>query len=376
MHAYIRTGFVALSLLFLVGFITPVHAAGLTEAQISAILSLLSTFGADASVVANVNATLHGQSTGGSTSNSAACVNLYNDLSLNATDSTTNGEVTKLQQFLGGRVTGYFGPATLQLVQRWQSTHGIVTSGDIYTTGYGAVGTKTRGVMACSGSNIMPSTPTGATIDQTSVVASPNAFTLTGSAVTASSVFVALVKSNYSGFRDWRTVYANHSYVAFTGDVMTPVSGNRWAAAFTGIPSGTYTVLVYDNSGATQSLLGVGALSVSAPSSFSYVAGSGAPITLGVGQTASNGSVKIKLTSVYLNNNVATANFQTETQGYNSATPTSANYTAVVGGSIPGGGGGLQDFAVASCGGISIKVSALSVFMNTATIVITPVCPG
>jgi len=41
-------------------------------------------------------------------------------------------------------VTGFFGPATERAVQRFQKKHGLVSSGSPATTGYGAVGPKTR----------------------------------------------------------------------------------------------------------------------------------------------------------------------------------------------------------------------------------------
>ncbi len=81
--------------------------------------------------------------------------NLY----LGKTDDLTDGEVTELQEWLAdmpdiypeGLVTGYFGPATERAVQRYQAKHGIVSSGDPDTTGYGVFGPMTRGkVNACS----------------------------------------------------------------------------------------------------------------------------------------------------------------------------------------------------------------------------------
>ena len=53
-------------------------------------------------------AQLQGQ--GGNTG--TPCVNLSHSIGLDDTDADTNGDVTALQQFLGGRVTGDFGPAT------------------------------------------------------------------------------------------------------------------------------------------------------------------------------------------------------------------------------------------------------------------------
>lgn len=88
-----------------------------------------------------------------------ACVNLSSTLSLDDTDADTSGDVSRLQTFLvsqgsvvypEARVTGYFGPATLRAIQRWQSAHSIVSSGDPDTTGYGYVGPKTRVALACT----------------------------------------------------------------------------------------------------------------------------------------------------------------------------------------------------------------------------------
>ena len=131
---------------------TPAHAASLTDSQIQAIVSLLSSFGADAGVIANVNATLHGQATGSSAginnsttatnTTSSACLTLTHNLQRGISDAATNGEVSKLQQFLGVTPNGYFGPATQAAVQTWQSSHTITSSG--------FVGPSTRAAIGCS----------------------------------------------------------------------------------------------------------------------------------------------------------------------------------------------------------------------------------
>lgn len=69
-------------------------------------------------------------------------------------------DVSALQAYLAtdqeiypeGTVSGYFGPATTRAVQRWQRSHNIVSSGTPSTTGYGAVGVKTRNALARCGS--------------------------------------------------------------------------------------------------------------------------------------------------------------------------------------------------------------------------------
>src|SRR3989344_2941043 len=73
------------------GFAAPAQAA-LSEAQIQSILSLLSSFGADATTIANVNASLRGQATSGG---SAACM-FSRDLTIGA----TGADVSCLQQAL------------------------------------------------------------------------------------------------------------------------------------------------------------------------------------------------------------------------------------------------------------------------------------
>ncbi|MBY0473266.1 peptidoglycan-binding protein [Patescibacteria group bacterium] len=66
--------------------------------------------------------------------------------------------VTNLQNFLiqkgllpEGSATGYFGPLTRAAVQQFQSSAGIVSSGDEKTTGFGLVGARTRSLIACQG---------------------------------------------------------------------------------------------------------------------------------------------------------------------------------------------------------------------------------
>lgn len=79
------------------------------------------------------------------------CPGLSRTLSLGSSDSTTGGEVSKLQRFLTrtghynyGEITGYFGPATEQAVQAWQAANGVVSAGSAQTTGYGVMGPASR----------------------------------------------------------------------------------------------------------------------------------------------------------------------------------------------------------------------------------------
>ena len=77
---------------------------------------------------------------------------------------STGADIKLLQQYLNtngfiiaqsgpgspGNESTYFGSLTVKAVQRFQAQNGIVTSGSPETTGYGAVGPKTRGVFAKS----------------------------------------------------------------------------------------------------------------------------------------------------------------------------------------------------------------------------------
>ncbi len=92
------------------------------------------------------------------------CPQLTRALSLGARGQ----DVLQLQQFLIAQnllgtdsATGYFGPLTEGAVQRWQTSHGIVSSGGAASTGWGSVGARTRSMIAlnCNITNLAP-TPT------------------------------------------------------------------------------------------------------------------------------------------------------------------------------------------------------------------------
>jgi peptidoglycan hydrolase-like protein with peptidoglycan-binding domain len=146
MKKYIGAGLIALGLIVSV-HITPAQAvseagypSGLTPAQILAVTNLLASFGADAATIKNVDAALRGNGTPVSSSGNAACLTLYGDLYIGRTDAQTNGEVSKLQQFLGISPTGYYGNLTAQAVMNWQKAHGMD-----YVTLKSGVGPTTRG---------------------------------------------------------------------------------------------------------------------------------------------------------------------------------------------------------------------------------------
>ena len=127
------------------------------QAQIDALLKQITQLQAQITA-------LRGQSTT-STASTSLCLDLKNALIIGSTDATTNGEVSKLQRFLGTYtlsvmdpgehsgippeelqpVTGYYGTKTAARVMQWQKAHGM----DFVTLKSG-VGPMTRTKMKCT----------------------------------------------------------------------------------------------------------------------------------------------------------------------------------------------------------------------------------
>lgn len=132
----------------------PAQASSLSSAQVSAIVLLLQSFGADTTTVANVQATLTGQATvtpnpaPTTPSTNSSCV----DLPYSRSFGSKGDDVKQLQAFLGVNASGYFGLQTKKAVMSWQSSHGI--------SAVGSVGPATRAVMGCGEGTSQVSTPT------------------------------------------------------------------------------------------------------------------------------------------------------------------------------------------------------------------------
>lgn len=87
----------------------------------------------------------------------ATCAAFMGTLKEDVEDADTNGEVTRLQRILSkdpaiypeAKITGYFGPATMAALKRFQVKNGLTTVG---SSGYGLVGPATRAALlsACS----------------------------------------------------------------------------------------------------------------------------------------------------------------------------------------------------------------------------------
>ncbi|MBI2048344.1 MAG: peptidoglycan-binding protein [Parcubacteria group bacterium] len=135
--------------------------AALTESQISSILSLLTSFGADANTIANVDASLRGTTpvgggTTGGTTTGGACFTFTR----NHKAGESGGEVMEIQKFLNkwtetrvaatgagspGNETSTFGPATKAAVMKFQNMHAadVLTPVGL-TAGTGFWGAATR----------------------------------------------------------------------------------------------------------------------------------------------------------------------------------------------------------------------------------------
>lgn len=140
---------------------TPTRAAGLTEDQVKAVVSLLESFNADQATLMRVNKALRGE---GSLHASSTILKqrpemgvrpLCELLKRELRRGSRGDDVRELQKILAqdkevyaeGEVTGYFGERTEAAVKRLQAKLGIVASGDAVSTGYGMVGAKTRAAL-------------------------------------------------------------------------------------------------------------------------------------------------------------------------------------------------------------------------------------
>jgi len=122
-------------------------AAALTAEQTNAILSLLTSFGADSATVANVSAALGVTMT----IPTYSCVDIHHNLTL----GSRGAEVANLQNYLiglgyltGTSATGYYGYMTVQAVGKLQVAKSIVSSES--DPAYGITGPKTRRAIACN----------------------------------------------------------------------------------------------------------------------------------------------------------------------------------------------------------------------------------
>lgn len=151
--AFIAVIAVTVAIVFsFVATINVAQAAALTSGQISSIVSLLQSFGADATTIANVQASLNGMPTSGSGSTSGGSMSGSCTFTRDLTLGATGADVTCLQSALvaGGYLVmpsgvsmGYFGALTQTAVSKWQAAAGISP-----TAGY--FGAKSRAAFGLS----------------------------------------------------------------------------------------------------------------------------------------------------------------------------------------------------------------------------------
>jgi len=156
---------IAIGLIVALGAVSPAAVqAALTESQIQAILSLLTSFGADSTTVANVNASLRGTTppAGGTT----ACTGVT--FTRNLTVGSSGSDVKCLQAILNssaatqvaasgpgsaGQETTYFGPLTQAGVVKFQTQYAI-------SPAVGYVGSLTRAQLTTVlGGGVVPPPP-------------------------------------------------------------------------------------------------------------------------------------------------------------------------------------------------------------------------
>src|SRR3989344_3986352 len=161
----------ALGVALIIPSVMPSHvqAAGLSESQVQAIVTLVKTFGVDENIVARVENALrgviqsgvvHGNADGTAEVDAgvgivvpvanaawrhAVCRRIFAGEVL----ADRGDFVRELQEFLAGEglfgagATGFFGPITREALGRWQAAHGLVIAGDV-AQGWGGFGPRTR----------------------------------------------------------------------------------------------------------------------------------------------------------------------------------------------------------------------------------------
>ncbi|MEK7554306.1 MAG: peptidoglycan-binding protein [Patescibacteria group bacterium] len=282
--AAVATGLaLAMSML---SFAPMAQAAALTSTQVSAIIALLSSFGADSATIANVQASLTGGtpvSTGGAATTGACSVG-----TANLTVGSSGASVTCLQQTLiaGGYsipagATGYFGGQTKAAVSAWQTAKGISPAagyfGSISRAAFGGVSTTpgTPGTpaapLAGNGLKVMLATdsPNNIALVQGQAIGSLAKFTFSNPTATEIKVtnlgFKRIGVSNDSTLSNVYLYNGAKRLTDSAGVSNTAFNFNDPTAIFT-VPAGqTYTVSVLaDIAGSTSGQqVGVQLVSVS-----------------------------------------------------------------------------------------------------------------
>ncbi len=162
--AKVVSGFVGIATAIMMMGPGVASAAALTASQVSAIVSLLQSFGADSATISNVQASLNGQSTTGTSQTTTTSGTGY-QFTMDLTVGSKGADVTALQQILvakglltmpAGTAMGYFGGLTKSAVAAWQTSAGIAPAA-------GYVGPKSRAALNAMGGSSSSTTTTTTT---------------------------------------------------------------------------------------------------------------------------------------------------------------------------------------------------------------------
>ncbi len=298
-------GFLAAALVF-VGSAAPVRAAALTDSQVQAIVALLSSFGADASVISNVQTAL----SGGTPATGPSCYTFSYNLSLGATGPA----VTALQSALGNdgeqvTVSGTFDDQTASAVTGFQQKYAsdiLAPVGLRYGTGYVGASTRAKLNQLCS-SGGQQSTQTA----PPTVTSAPSI-----SGVTVNNGTVMIYGTHFDLAGNQVVVDGTNAINSLKGDA----SEMSFVGSAYGLTAGTHTIQVmnaqYGNSNVqsfvyspestqqTSSVLAISSISPTQVTSDGTITISGTDFTSGGNPTIEfyqNGSIVGMITSIAMN---------------------------------------------------------------------------
>ncbi|MBU6370707.1 MAG: peptidoglycan-binding protein [Patescibacteria group bacterium] len=351
----LATSAVALAMTFSMVGMTVAQAAALTSAQVSAIVSLLQSFGADAGTIANVEASLTGTPVVTTTTSAPAMTSSYTFTS-DLTIGSKGAAVTALQNFLiaqgdlgASYNTGYFGSLTQAALAKFQAAEKISPAA-------GYFGPKTRAIVngMAGGVSVSTGSTSGTVTSAGSVSVALAATSPVNSTVVSPSATALLAQYVFSG----------------TGTV-TKVVLQR-----TGVSSDSTLNNVYLYQGATRltdaASVANGVISFSNPNGLFMVNGSmtvsvRADIATGQG----SGTVGVSLTSLTLSGATAAVNVNVAGSTQNIAGATNPASVLLGGGSDSNNvanssvNAGTMNYNVWS---VPVSVSTRSVYLNALTL--------
>jgi hypothetical protein len=253
------------------------HAAALTSSQVQSILSLLSSFGADSTTIANVQASLTGSAPVVTVPSSSSC-SFTRDLTVGSTgaDVTCLQNALKAGGYLTVNATGYFGALTKAAVIKWQMAAGVTPAAGYFgaksRAAFGGVST-TPGVPAPTGNGlkvmVSPTSPNGSVLVQGQGIGKLADFTFSNP--TAAPINVTGLTFKRIGVSNDSTLTNVYLYNGVTritdsaGVSASQFSYSTPGGIFTVPAGGTYTVSVRSDIAADASgqQLGVSLVSVS-----------------------------------------------------------------------------------------------------------------